>query len=128
MIESKVGEKTVGELIADIRAQLVAFRGSPISGVVAAGKNLEWKLRDLERGIRILEAKYDYAREAATQLYKRGVAMRVAQRTYFKDKTWANLEASKAAEKVFDAVLVAVQSHGKPVQATLPLGGEVGNG
>lgn len=125
MSENNIGEKTVDELIADIRAQLVNLRGSPISGITAAGRAIEWKLRNLERGIRAIQAKYDYARDAATQLYRRGAEMRAKQRTYFKDRTWSNFEASNAAEKVFDAVLAAVQSHGKPQQATLPLGGEV---
>ena len=127
MSENTVGEKTVDELIADIRAQLVNLRGSAIPGITAAGRAIEWKLRDLERAVRALEAKYDYARNAATQLYRRGAEMRAKQRVYFKDRTWGNFEVSNAAEKVFDAVLAAVQSHGKPQQATLPLGGEASN-
>jgi hypothetical protein len=128
MSENTVGEKTVDALMNDIRVQLLSLRGVPISGIVAAGKFIELTLRDLERGIRAIQAKYDYARDAATQLYRRGAEMRAKQRVYFREKTWAALDESKAAEKVFDAVLAAVQSHGKPQQATLPLGGEVGNG
>ena len=125
--EIKTDKKTVDDLITDIRGQLVALRGSPIPGITAAGRAIEWKLRDLERGIWAIQAKYDYARDAATQLYRRGSEMRARQRVYFKEKTWAALDESKAAEKVFDAVLAAVRSHGKPQQATLPLGGEAAN-
>jgi hypothetical protein len=89
-----------------------------------AGKYIEWKLGELERSVRTLEAKYEYARHAAAALYKRGGSMRAAQRQYFKERDYANLQAAQDAERVFDAVLAAVQSHGKPQQATLALGGE----
>ena len=120
--EIKIDKKTVDDLITDIRGQLVALRGVPISGIVAAGKYIEWKLRDLEQAVRAIEAKYDYAREAATSLFKRGRVMRARQREYFKDRTCAKLQASKEAESAFDAVLQEVAMHGKPQQATLPLG------
>lgn len=123
-MEEKKVEKSVDELLADIREQLVSLNGVPISGVVAAGRYIEWKLRELEQAVRALDAKYEYARGAATALYKRGVAMRARQREYFKDRTCGKLQASKEAEAAFDAVLLEVARHGKPQQATLPLGGE----
>ena len=119
---NKVGEKTVDELIAEIRAQLISLRDVPISGIVAAGKYIEWKLRELEQAVRAIEAKYDYARHAATALYKRGGAMRARQLEYFKDRTCVKLQASKEAEAAFDAVLGEVARHDKPQQATLALG------
>lgn len=124
MSENKVGEKTVDELIAEIRAQLISLRDVPISGIVAAGKYIEFKLRELEQAVRAIEAKYDYARHAATALYKRGGAMRARQLEYFKDRTHGKLQASKEAEAAFDAVLGEVARHGKPQQATLALGGK----
>lgn len=122
--ETKTGEKTVEELIAGIRDNLLGLRAVPFASVNATGAAIEWKLRDLEQAVRTLEAKYDYAREAATLLYKRGWAMRARQRAYFKDRTVGALQASKDAERVFDAVLGEVARHGKPQQATLALGGK----
>ena len=124
MEETKMGEKTVDELIAEMRAQLVGLRGVPISGIVAAGKYIEWKLGEVEQAVRAIEAKYDFARHAATALYKRGGLMRARQRRYFKERTAIALQESKDAERDFDAVLGEVARHGKPQQATLPLGGK----
>lgn len=121
--EKSQGEKTVEELIIAMREKLLGLRVVPFASVNMTGKAIEWLLRDLERSVRTLEAKYEYAREAATSLYKRGGVMRARQRRYFKERTAVALQESKDAERVFDAVLAAVQSHGKPQQATLPLGG-----
>lgn len=121
--EIKNDKKTVDDLITDIRGQLVALRGVPISGIVAAGKYIEWKLRDLEQAVRALDAKYEYAREAATSLFKRGRVMRARQCRYFKERTVVALQESKDAEKAFDAVVLAIAKHGKPQQAELPIGG-----
>ena len=74
--EMKVGERTADELIAAIREKLLGLRAVPFASVNNTGAAIEWLLRDLERSVRTLEAKYDYAKEAATQLYKRGGAMR----------------------------------------------------
>ena len=122
--EVKVGERTADELIAAIREKLLGLRTVPFASVNKTGEAIEWLLRDLERAVRTLEAKYDYAKEAATCLYKRGGTMRAAQRHYFKDRNYANLQAAQGAERVFDAVLAAVQSHGKPQQAEFSLGGK----
>lgn len=128
MSDRNLGEKSTDELIASIREKLLGLRVVPFSSVNATGEAIEWLLRDLERSVRTLEAKYEYAKEAATNLYKRGTVMRTRQREYFKDRTCGKLQASMAAEKVFDAILIAISQHGKPQQATLPLGGEVANG
>jgi hypothetical protein len=122
MSENNIGVKTIDELIAEIRADLVGLRSVPFASVNATGVAIEWKLRDLEQAVRTLEAKYDYAREAATALYKRGGLMRERQRRYFRDRTQVALLESKGAEREFDAVLGEVARHGKPQQATLPLG------
>lgn len=129
MEETKMGEKTAGvktaeELIAGIRENLLGLRAVPFASVNATGKAIEWKLRDLEQAVLTLEAKYDYAREAATLLYKRGWVMRERQRRYFRDRTQVALLESKGAERDFDAVLGEVARHGKPQQATLALGGK----
>ena len=122
--EKSQGKKTVEELIIAMREKLLGLRVVPFASVNKTGKAIEWLLRDLERSVRTLEAKYEYAREAATSLYKRGGSMRAAQREYFKDRNYANLQAAQGAERVFDAVLAAVQSHGKPQQAEFSLGGK----
>lgn len=114
--------KEIEKLIVDIRGLLVNLRGLPFASVNATGKSLEWKLRDLEKEVRGLSAKYDYAKESAIMLYRRGVDMRNKQRRYFKERTAVALQESKDAERVFDAVLVTISQHGKPQQAQLSLG------
>ena len=122
--ETKTGKKTVEELIAGIRENLLGLRAVPFASVNATGAAIEWKLRDLEQAVRALEAKYDYARHAATSLYKRGGLMRERQRRYFRDRTQVALLESKGAERDFDAALAEIARHGKPQQATLALGGK----
>lgn len=120
--------KDIEELIAAIRGHLVGLRTVPFSSVNATGEAIEWKLRDLEKAVRSLSVKYDYARDAATLLYRRGVDMRNKQKRYFKERTVIPLQESKDAERVFDEVLVAISKHGKPQQAELPLGAGAGAG
>ena len=53
------------------------------------------------------------------ELYAAGVAMRKAQKAYFKDKTQPNLYAAKDAEDRFDRALRACAASGKPTQPKL---------
>lgn len=122
--EKSQGEKTVEELIIAIRVKLLGLRAVPFASVNKTGEAIEWLLRDLELAVRTLAAKYDYAKDAAIQLYKRGGVMRARQRRYFKERTSVALLESKDAERTFDDVLAAVQSHGKPQQAEFSLGGK----
>ena len=63
----------------------------------------------------------DYAakRDLMNALYAAGVAMRKAQKAYFKERTNPNLYAAKDAEDRFDRALRACAASGKPTQPKL---------
>ena len=79
----------------------------------------EASARLAEANLTDLKAEYDHKRPIMNELYAAGVAMRKAQRDYFKDRTHANLVKSKVAEERFDKVLTACANVGKPTQPTL---------
>jgi hypothetical protein len=51
--------------------------------------------------------------ERLREVVRQGVAMRAAQRAYFKDRSRENLIASKEAEKAFDAAARAALGEDK---------------
>jgi len=58
-------------------------------------------------------------RNAMNRLYKEGVHLRQAQRTYFRNRTQENLYKAKDAEQRFDDALRACHDLGKPTQQPL---------
>ena len=81
--------------------------------------NAESSARLAESRLADLKAEYDRKRPLMNELYAAGVAMRKAQREYFKDRTRENLVKSKVAEERFDKALAACATAGKPVQPKL---------
>ena len=67
-----------------------------------------------EIALNVAKAEYDGKRKLMNELYAAGVAMRKAQKSYFKDKTQPNLYAAKDSEDRFDRALRACAASGKP--------------
>ena len=72
-----------------------------------------------ETALNVAKAEYDGKRKLMNELYAAGVAMRKAQKAYFKDKTQQHLYAAKDAEDRFDRALRACAASGKPTQPKL---------
>lgn len=72
-----------------------------------------------ETALNVANAEYDGKRKLMNELYAAGVAMRKAQKAYFKDKTKPNLYAAKDSEDRFDRALRACAASGKPTQPKL---------
>ena len=68
----------------------------------------------VETALDVAKAEYDGKRKLMNELYAAGVAMRKAQKAYFKDKTQPHLYAAKDAEDRFDRALRACAASGKP--------------
>lgn len=72
-----------------------------------------------ETVLNVAKADYDGKRKLMNELYAAGVAMRKAQKSYFKDRTQPRLYAAKDAEDRFDRALRACAESGKPTQPNL---------
>lgn len=64
-------------------------------------------------------AEYEAKKPLMNELYAAGVAMRKAQREYFKYRTHERLVKSKVAEERFDRALERCRTAGKTVQPNL---------
>jgi hypothetical protein len=65
------------------------------------------------------QAEFEAKKPLMNELFTAGVAMRKAQREYFKDRTHERLVKSKVAEERFDRALVRCRTAGKTVQPNL---------
>ena len=65
------------------------------------------------------QAEYEAKKPLMNELYAAGVAMRNAQREYFKYRTHERLVKSKVAEERFDRALERCRNVGKTIQPNL---------